>query len=417
MAGIPYEFLIGLRYTRSRKGASREAFVSVISLFSMAGIALGVAALIVVLSVMNGFQKELRTKILSVASHIEIRAFPELDDWKTAEKIAEKNPRVVGAAPYVLGQAMLSYDGVSRGSLLRGVDPAREESVADVGSHMKSGRFDALTPGSFGIVLGLEQARILGVGMDDDVVVIIPQGLATPAGTVPRLRSFKVVGIFDIGMYEFDSGLAFVNIEDAQRLYRMEGVSGVRLKVDDLLQAPVIGKEIAGQLPFALEVRDWTRSHANFFRAVQIEKRMMFLILMLIVFVAAFNIISAQVMVVTEKQADIAILRTLGASPASILGIFIFQGALVGVIGTLIGVTGGVALALNIDVVVPAIERLFSVQFLDKTVYNIGDLPSDLQKTDVTVVASTALFFALAATIYPAWKAARVNPATALRYE
>ncbi|MDR0250020.1 MAG: lipoprotein-releasing ABC transporter permease subunit [Burkholderiales bacterium] len=417
MPGIPYEILVGLRYTRSRKGAAREAFVSVISMFSMAGIALGVAALIVVLSVMNGFQKELRTRILSVASHIEVRAFPELDDWASAAKIAEQNPRVIATAPYILGQAMLSYDGVSRGSIMRGVDPAREALVADVGDHMKAGRFDALTPGSFGIVLGLEQARMLGVGMGDDVVVIIPQGLATPAGTMPRLRSFKVAGIFDIGMYEFDSGLAFVNIEDAQRLYRMTGVSGVRLKVDDLLRAPMIGKEIANELPFSLEVRDWTRNHANFFRAVQIEKRMMFLILMLIVFVAAFNIISAQVMVVTEKQADIAILRTLGASPSSILGIFIFQGALVGVIGTLIGVAGGIALALNVDVVVPAIERLFNVQFLDKSVYYISDLPSDLQSGDVTVVATTALFFALAATVYPAWKAARVNPAAALRYE
>ncbi|MDR2173449.1 MAG: lipoprotein-releasing ABC transporter permease subunit [Burkholderiales bacterium] len=417
MTGIPYEFLVGLRYTRSRKGASREAFVSVISMFSMAGIALGVAALIVVLSVMNGFQKEIRTRILSVASHVEIRAFPELDDWAAVEKIAKQNPRVIATAPYVLGQALLSRDGVSRGSILRGVDPAHEELVADIGSHMKAGRFDALTPGSFGIVLGLEQAKTLGVEMGDDVVVIIPQGLATPAGTMPRLRSFKVAGIFDIGMYEFDSGLAFVNIEDAQRLYRMIGVSGVRLKVNDLFQASMIGMEIAKQLPFSLEVRDWTRSHTNLFRAVQLTKQMMFLFLMLIIFVAVFNIISAQVMVVTEKQADIAILRTLGASPSSILGIFIFQGALVGVIGTLIGVIGGIALALNVDVVVPAIERLFSIQFLNKSVYPISDVPSDLQSGDVIKVATTALFLALAATVYPAWKAARVNPAATLRYE
>ncbi|MDR2244855.1 MAG: lipoprotein-releasing ABC transporter permease subunit [Burkholderiales bacterium] len=417
MAGIPYEFMVGLRYTRSRKGASREAFVSVISMFSMAGIALGVAALIVVLSVMNGFQKEIRTRILSVASHVEIRAFPELGDWASVEKIAEQNPRVIGAAPYVLGQAMLSHDSVSRGSMLRGVDPAREELVADIGAHMKAGSFNALTPGSFGIVLGFEQAQMLGVEMGDDVVVVIPQGLATPAGTMPRLRSFKMVGVFNIGMYEYDSGLAFINVEDAQRLYRMTGVSGVRLKVDDLFQASMIGREVAKQLPFSLEVRDWTRSHANLFRAVQITKQMMFLILMLIIFVAAFNIISAQVMVVTEKQADIAILRTLGASPSSVLGIFIFQGALVGVIGTLIGVVGGVALALNVDVVVPAIERLFNIQFLNKSVYPISDVPSDLQSGDVIKVATTALFLALAATVYPAWKAARVNPAATLRYE
>ncbi|MDR2710371.1 MAG: lipoprotein-releasing ABC transporter permease subunit [Burkholderiales bacterium] len=410
----PYEFLIGLRYTRSRKGA---AFVSVFSAFSILGVALAVATLIVVLSVMNGFQKELRTRILSVVSHIEIRAYPDLANWKGTEKIAGQNPHVLAQAPYVMGQAMLSFDGASRGSMLRGVDPASEDTVADIGTHMRAGRFSDLTQGSYGIVLGLDQARMLGAGMGDDVVVIIPQGLATPAGTMPRLRSFKVVGVFDIGMYEFDSGLAFINIEDAQRLYRMNGVSGVRLKVDDLLQASTIGRQIAAQLPPSLEVNDWTRSHANFFRAVQIEKRMMFLLLVMIMIVAAFNIISAQVMVVTEKQADIAILRTLGSSPSSILGIFIFQGALVGLIGTVIGVVGGIALALNIDVVVPAIERLFGVQFLDKSVYYISELPSDLQSGDVIAVAATALFFALAATVYPAWKAARVNPAAALRYE
>ncbi|MCL2872191.1 MAG: lipoprotein-releasing ABC transporter permease subunit [Betaproteobacteria bacterium] len=412
MSGTPYEFLTGLRYIRGR-----QAFVSVFSALSMAGIALGVAALIVVLSVMNGFQKELRTRILSVVSHIEVRAYPELKDWATVEKTTEQNPHVLASAPYVMGQAMLSFGGASRGSMLRGVDPAREDSVADIGNHMRAGNFAALKPESYGIVLGLDQARMLGVGMGDDVVVIIPQGLATPAGTMPRLRSFKVVGVFNIGMYEFDSGLAFINIEDAQRLYRMGGVSGVRLKVDDLLQVAKIRKELAQQLPFSMDVSDWTRSHANFFRAVQIEKRMMFLLLVLIMIVAAFNIISSQVMVVTEKQSDIAILRTLGASPASILGIFIFQGMLVGTVGTVIGVLGGVALALNIDVVVPAIERLFNVQFLDKSVYYISELPSDLQWGDVVVVALTALFFALAATIYPAWKAARVNPAAALRYE
>ncbi|MDR1530167.1 MAG: lipoprotein-releasing ABC transporter permease subunit [Burkholderiales bacterium] len=414
---FPYELAVGLRYAFSAKRQGRDVFVSIISFLSSAGIALGVSALIVVLSVMNGFQKELRTRILSVASHIEIRAFPELETWETAEQIARFNPRVIAAAPYVSGQAMLSYEGVSRGSLIRGIEPEMENTVADIEKHMLSGNLTDLRAGEFGIVIGMEQARMLGVGMGDNIIVIVSQGTTTPAGTVPRLRSFKVVGMFDVGMYEFDSGLAFVHIQDAQRLYRMAGVSGVRLKLDDLFDAPMVGREIAQSLPFDLEVRDWTRSHANFFRAVQIEKRMMFLILILIILVATFNIISAQVMAVTEKRADIAILRTLGASPASILAIFIFQGALVGVIGTLIGVIGGVSLALNIDVVVPAIERLFNIQFLDKSVYYISDLPSDLQSGDVIVIASTAFFFALAATVYPAWKAARVNPATALRYE
>lgn len=414
---FPYELKIGLRYAFSAKGRGRDLVVSIISFFSSAGIALGVAALIVVLSVMNGFQKELRTRILSVASHIEIRAFPQVEDWHMVEQVARQNPHVQAVAPYVIGQAMLSYDSVSRGSLVRGIAPDVENTVADIEDHMLSGSLDDLRSGEFGIVIGMEQARMLGVGMGDDIVVIVPQGSSTPVGTVPRMRSFKVAGIFDIGMYEYDSGLALVHIDDAQRLYRMTGVSGVRLKLDDLFNAPVIGREISDVLPFNLEVRDWTRSHANFFRAVQIEKRMMFLILILIILVATFNIISAQVMAVAEKRADIAILRTLGASPSSILAIFIFQGALVGVIGTLLGVAGGVALALNIDVVVPAIERLFHVQFLDKSVYYISELPSDLQSNDVMIIASTAFFFALAATIYPAWKAARVNPAAALRYE
>jgi lipoprotein releasing system, transmembrane protein, LolC/E family len=414
---FPYELKIGLRYAFSAKGQGRDIVVSIISFFSSAGIALGVAALIVVLSVMNGFQKELRTRILSVASHIEIRAFPQMENWQLAEQVARLNPHVQATAPYIIGQAMLSHENVSRGSLIRGIMPDMENTVADIEEHMVSGSLNDLHSGEFSIVIGMEQARMLGVGMDDDIVVIVPQGTTTPAGTVPRMRSFKVVGIFDIGMYEYDSGLALMHIADAQRLYRMTGVSGVRLKLDDLFNAPMIGHDISEMLPFNLEVRDWTRSHANFFRAVQIEKRMMFLILILIILVATFNIISAQVMAVTEKRADIAILRTLGASPASILAIFMFQGALVGVIGTLLGVAGGVALALNIDVVVPAIERLFNVQFLDKSVYYISELPSDLQSNDVIVIACTAFFFALAATIYPAWKAARVNPATALRYE
>ena len=413
----PYELAVGLRYTRARKGSGRNTFISFISLTSMAGIALGVAALIVVLSVMNGFQEELRNRILSVASHIEIRGVPQLADWPQIAALAMTEPRVKAAAPYVLGQAMVAAGDANRGALIRGIDPAREDTVADIGRHMRSGALADLRPGEFGIVLGGELARGLNVGPGDSVVVITPQGTVTPAGTLPRLKSFKVAGIFEVGMYEFDSGLALINIEDAQRLYRLDGVSGVRLKIDDLFAAPLVARDLWQKMPVQAEVRDWTLSHANFFRAVQIEKRMMFIILTLIVAVAAFNVVSAQVMVVTDKQADIAILRTLGASPSSIMAIFIVQGALIGIIGTAIGVIGGVLLALNIGTVVPFLERMLSVQFLDKSIYYISDLPSDLQRADVITIAGIALFLALIATLYPAWKAARVNPAEALRYE
>jgi lipoprotein-releasing system permease protein len=413
----PYELAVGLRYTRARKGSGRNTFISFISLISMAGIALGVAALIVVLSVMNGFQEELRNRILSVASHIEIRGVPQLTDWPRIAALAMTEPRVKAAAPYVLGQAMLTAGDANRGALIRGIDPAREDTVADIGRHMRSGALRDLKPGEFGIVLGGELARGLGVGPGDSVVVITPQGTVTPAGMLPRLKSFKVVGVFEVGMYEFDSGLALINIEDAQRLYRLDGVSGVRLKLDDLFAAPMVAHDLWQKMPVQAEVRDWTRNHANFFRAVAIEKRVMFIILTLIVAVAAFNIVSAQVMVVTDKQADIAILRTLGASPSSIMAIFIVQGALIGIIGTAIGVVGGILLAVNIGTVVPFIERMLNVQFLDKSIYYISDLPSDLQRGDIVTIAGIALFLALIATLYPAWKAARVNPAEALRYE
>ncbi len=413
----PYEIAIGLRYTRARRGSGRNSFISFIALTSMAGIALGVAALIVVLSVMNGFQDELRTRILSVASHIEIQGYPTLPDDAAVARTALANPRVKAAAPYVIGQAMLSAGDVNRGALIRGVDPAREDSVADIGAHMRAGTLANLKPGEFGIVLGGELARALGVRPGETVVLITPQGNVTAAGTLPRLKSFRVVGIFEVGMYEFDSGLALVNIDDAKKLYRLDGVSGVRLKLDDMFAAPEVARELTGTINANAEVRDWTRNHANFFRAVQIEKRMMFIILTLIVAVAAFNIVSAQVMTVTDKLADIAILRTLGASPASIMAIFVIQGALIGMIGTAIGVVGGILLAKNIDIVVPAIEHVFNVQFLDKSVYYISELPSDLQRGDIVTVAVIALVLALTATIYPAWRAAKVNPAEALRYE
>jgi lipoprotein-releasing system permease protein len=413
----PYELAVGLRYTRARRGSGRNRFISFIALTSMAGIALGVMALIVVLSVMNGFQEELRNRILAVASHIEIRGIPVIADDVAVAKTAMANPRVKAAAPYVLGQAMLSVGETNRGALIRGIDPAREGTVADIGTHMRAGSLTALKPGEFGIVVGAELARALGVRMGDPVVVITPQGTMTPAGTLPRLKTFHVVGVFEVGMFEFDSGLALIELDDAKKLYRLDGVSGVRLKLDDMFEAPVVARDLARTLQINGEVRDWTRSHANFFRAVKIEKRVMFIILTLIIAVAAFNIVSAQVMTVTDKQADIAILRTLGAAPSSVTAIFMIQGALIGFIGTLLGVVGGILLALNVGTVIPRIERLFNVQFLDKSVYYISELPSDLQRADVITIAVIALALALAATIYPAWRAAKVNPAEALRYE
>ncbi|MDQ6917563.1 MAG: lipoprotein-releasing ABC transporter permease subunit [Pseudomonadota bacterium] len=419
MPVTPYEIFVGLRYTRARRGSGRSGFVSFIAFTSMAGMALGVAALIVVLSVMNGFQEELRDRILAVASHIEVRASSgNMENWQGVARIAQANPRVKAEAPYVLGQAMLSSGDNNRGVLVRGIDPALEDTVADIGAHMRSGSLSALKAGDFGIVLGAELARALGARTGDAVVVIVPQGTVTPAGALPRVKSFRVVGVFEIGMFEFDNGLSLIHIADAQKLYRMgDAVSGVRLKLDDLFAAPRVARQLTASLPIDTEVRDWTLNHANFFRAVAIEKRIQFVILTLIIAVAAFNIVSAQVMVVTDKESDIAILRTLGASPGSILAIFIIQGALVGIVGSLIGVAGGVALALNIDTIVPALERTFGIQFLDKSVYYISEVPSDLQRGDITLIALIALALALLATLYPSWRASKVNPAEALRYE
>ena len=413
---LPYELLIGLRYTRAKR---RNHFISFISMISMLGIGLGVAALIVVLSVMNGFQKELRTRILGVASHIQITGISgELPDWTAVAAQASLHPEVRATAPFVQSQAMFAVDNGVKGALVRGILPDQEDRVADFRKTIQSGSLDDLRPGEFGVVLGSELARALKVFTGDKVTLIAPQGTVTPAGVVPRLKSFRVVGIFEVGMFEYDSGLALIHLQDAQRLYQMDDrVSGVRLKVDDLFQAPRITRELAPTINADAYLNDWTKSHANFFRAVQIEKNMMFIILSLIVAVAAFNLVSTLVMAVTDKQADIAILRTLGARPRSIMAVFIVQGALVGFIGLGLGVAGGVALALNIDVVVPFIERLLGVHFLSKEVYYISDLPSDLQWGDVWGVTGIAFVLALLATIYPSWRASRVNPAEALRYE
>ena len=417
---LPYELLIGLRYTRAKR---RNHFISFISLISMLGIALGVAALIVVLSVMNGFQTELRGRILAVVSHVQISgANGEMAGWEQVAGQAAKHPQVIATAPFVQAQGMLSYGQSVRGTLVRGILPDQEDKVADFRPHMKSGSLDALTPGadshSFNIILGSELARALGVFVGDKVTLIAPQGSVTPAGVVPRLKSFTVAGLFEVGMFEYDNGLALIRMEDAQKLYRMDDrVSGVRLKLDDLFKAPRVSRELAGRIDADAFISDWTRSHANFFRAVQIEKNMMFIILSLIVAVAAFNIVSTLVMAVTDKQADIAILRTLGASPGSIMAIFMVQGALIGFIGLGLGIAGGVVLALNVDVVVPFIERMLGTQFLAKEVYYISNLPSELQWSDVTTITGVAFVLALLATIYPSWRASRVNPAEALRYE
>ncbi|MFM9969944.1 MAG: lipoprotein-releasing ABC transporter permease subunit [Burkholderiales bacterium] len=415
-----YETLIGLRYTRARNRASgRNHFISFISMMSMAGIGLGVAALIVVLSVMNGFQKELRARILGVASHVQITG-PDnrLARWNTVIDGARKHPLVEAAAPYVNAQAMLSADSLVRGSVVRGILPVEEARVADMGRQMLVGSIDSLKPGEFGIVLGSELARALAVRPGGRVTLIAPQGLVTPAGLLPRLKQFTVVGIFEVGMFEYDSGLALIHMADAQRLYQLgDDVSGVRLRLTDLFQSRPVARDLITSLNGDFYISDWTRSHANFFRAVQIEKNVMFIILTLIVAVAAFNIVSTLVMVVTDKQADIAILRTLGATPGSIMKIFIVQGALIGVIGTLAGMLGGIILALNIDVVVPFLEGIFNIKFVSKEVYYITDLPSDLQKTDVLTVGLVSLVLSLAATLYPSWRASRVNPAEALKYE
>ena len=417
LAKLPYELFIGLRYTRAKR---KNHFISFISLTSMIGIALGVAALIVVLSVMNGFQAELRTRILGVASHLEITgANNQLSDWSTlAAQVKKKQPEVIASAPYVMAQGMLSYGQAVQGALVRGILPGYEDSVADLGKNMKAGRLSDLRAGEFGVVLGLDLAQLLGVSIGEKVVLMAPQGQFTPTGVVPRIKQFKVVGLFQIGMYEYDAGLALIHMDDAAKLYRMgDNVSGLRLKLNDLFDAPQMSAKLTQKLDGHYFVTDWTQQHANFFKAVQLEKKVMFIILTLIVAVAAFNIVSTLVMAVTDKRADIAIMRTFGASPRSIMGIFIVQGALIGVIGTLIGAAVGILIALNIDTIIPFIENLFKVQFLAKDVYYISDLPSKLDWNDVITIVVMSFMLSLLATLYPSYKASTLNPAEALRYE
>jgi len=412
-----YELFIGLRYTRAKR---RNHFISFISLISLLGITLGMTALITVMSVMNGFQKEVRTRILGVASHVQVSGIDgTLTGWRRVAGETLRHPEVEAAAPFVSAQGMVSYGQIVSGVAVRGILPEMENDVADFAGMMVDGELSDLVPGGFGMVIGRELARALGVFTGDKIVLISPQGQVTPAGILPRLKQFTITGIFQAGHFEYDSTLVLIHMSDAQKLYRMgeDEVSGVRLKLRDLFHAPQVVRELAPMISADVYISDWSRQHANYFRAIQIEKRMLSLILALIIAVAAFNIVSTLVMAVTDKQSDIAILRTLGASPRSIMKVFIVQGTLIGVLGTTLGVIGGVLLAYNIEAVIAAIEHVFSVQFLSREVYYISEIPSDLQLPDVITVAAVSFVLTLLATLYPSYRASKVNPAEALRYE
>ena len=416
---VPYELILGWRYTRAGRATRRNGFISFISGVSMLGIALGVAALIIVLSVMNGFQKEVRDRMLGVVSHIEVfaQSGAALPDLERTLREVRANPQVLGAAPFIAAQALLARGEDMKGAMVRGIDPALEPDVTDLALELKKSSLARLVAGDFGVVLGGELARSLGVRAGDRVTLVAPSGQVTPAGVVPRLKQMTVVGTFDSGHYEYDSALVLMHMDDAAKIFRLEGPTGVRVKLQDLQQAREVGAQLTRSLTGEVVVRDWTRQNRTWFAAVQVEKRMMFIILTLIVAVAAFNLVSTLVMTVTDKRADIAILRTLGASPNSIMGIFVVQGAMVGVIGTLAGLALGLGVAFNIDVIVPALEQLFHASFLPKDIYLISRMPSDPQQADIVPVTIISLLLAFVATLYPSWRASQVNPAEALRYE
>jgi lipoprotein-releasing system permease protein len=418
MSGTPYELRIGRRYLRS----TGNRFLSFISLMSMVGVAIGVAVLIVVLSVMNGFERELRERILSMTSHATVTTFGAgLQDWPALRERALANPAVEAVAPYVEGEALLigeRSDGVSAAVALRGIDPEFETQVSAIGERLRSGSLAALEPGSYRMLLGAEVASRLGVAAGDTVVAAIAQGTVTPAGVVPRMRRFTVAGVFYSGMYEIDNGLALVNLGDAGRLFRTgDDVTGLRLKVRDPLRAPSVAREVARGMDGGFLVEDWTQRHANFFRSIELTKRMMFFILLLVVAVAAFNIVSTLVMAVKDKQPDIAILRTLGARPGSVLAIFATQGTVIGLLGTLGGVVLGVLLSVNLERLVHGLERLLGTRFMDASVYLMSDLPAHVEAADVTLIAATAFALCCLSTLYPAWRAARTHPARALRHD
>lgn len=411
----PIEIAIGLRYTRAKR---RNHFISFISLASMLGIAIGVTALITVISVMNGFEQELRARILGMVAHATISgAGEDLQDWQRAVDVARADPRVLGAAPYVERESLLQA-GRTQGALLRGIDPALEPAVGEIADKMTEGAITDLTPGGFKILVGVDLALHLGVGVGDSITVLVPEFRSTPMGVAPQTRRFTVAGIFSAGMQEYDRQLAVVHMQDAQRLLRMEeGVTGVRLKLVDMFQGWQVARDLTEKLDHYYRIRDWSADHSNFFRAIKMEKTVMFIILSLIVAVAAFNLVSSLIMLVTDKQADIAILRTLGMSPASIMGVFVVQGSIIGVVGVLLGLIGGVALTLNLQHVVHAIESGFGFEVMPADVYYITGLPTDLRVDDVGLIAVIALLMSMLATLYPAWRASRTDPATALRYE
>ncbi len=412
----PVPVYVGLRYTRAKR---RNHFISFISLSSMLGIALGVTALITVLSVMNGFEKELRARILGMTSHATISGLDgTLSDWHALAAAAMRNPDVIGVAPFVEAQAMLTHGTAVRGVLVRGVLPSDEPQVSETADYMKHGRLEDLTGGGFGIILGQDLARALGVGVADKVTLVAPRANVTPAGILPRLRRFTVLGVFEVGAAQYDSAVALMHLDDASRIFQLDGrASGLRVKLDDLFEAPRVSRELAGDLGGRFWVRDWTQHHANFFKALRTEKVVMFIILTLIVAVAAFNIVSALTMVVTDKESDIAILRTLGATPGNIMTIFIVQGTVIGAVGTLLGALGGIGLADNVETIVPAIEQAFRTKFLSPEIYYISEVPSDMRWPDVWLITTVAFGMSVLATLYPAWRASKTQPAESLRYE
>ncbi len=413
---LPLEIFIGLRYTRAKR---RNHFISFISLISMLGITLGVMALIVVLSVMNGFENELRGRILGMVSHVTVSSFAgPLQDWESLREKTLENPAVIGGAPYIEAEAMLSNLSSVSGALIRGIDPGYEDQVSDIHRHMQFGALTDLVAGEYGVVLGSGLANSLDVVPGDRITMITPQATASPLGFLPRLRRFKVVGIFEIGVYEYDRSSALIHRDDASRLFRLDGgVNGLRLKLEDLDLAPLVRHELKQLIGPEYWVSDWTLRHSNYFKAVRTEKTVMFIILSLIVAVAAFNIVSTLVMVVTDKQADIAILRTLGMSPSSIMWVFMVQGTLIGLIGTLLGLVSGVIVASHVDVIVPALEHFFKTQFLPRGVYPITDLPSEMKQSDIVKIALLSFTLSVIATLYPALRASKTRPAAALRYE
>ena len=413
----PYQLFVGLRYTRAKR---RNHFISFISMISILGIALGVTALITVTSVMNGFEKEMRIRIVGAASHATISGYDEpLQDWESVSELALENPLVVGVAPYVEGQVMLVNAGRSTGALVRGIVPSEEPKVSEITDKMITSLSvdEALVPGEYSVLLGYDLANFLGAVEGDKITVITPEASVTPMGFVPRMKRFTVSGVFQFGMYQYDRNLAVMHAKDSAKLLRMEdGFSGVRLKLEDSSTAPLVTRELRDRIGYNYYVSDWTQQNANYFQAVKMEKTMMFIILSMIVAVAAFNIVSTLVMMVQDKQGDIAILRTQGSTPGSIMSIFLVQGTLIGVLGTIAGLIGGILLATNIDIVVPFIEK-FTGPVLDPEVYYIDEMPSDLRIPDVIKIGVVSFLLSVLATLYPAWRASRTDPAEALAYE